>query len=61
MVAGSGTGAPPLVIVPWTVVIPLFVAGGTRLSGLLVMAYVMSPMVTDVVVKVTTPDPEFSG
>jgi hypothetical protein len=37
---------------------PLFDAGGTRFSGLLVMAYVMPPMVTEVVVKFTTPVPE---
>jgi hypothetical protein len=37
---------------------PLFDAGGTRFSGLLVMAYVMPPMVTEVVVKLTTPVPE---
>ena len=47
-----------LVICPWTVVIPLFDAGGTRFSGLLVTAYVTPPMVTAVVVKVTTPVPE---
>ena len=35
MLVGSGTGL--LVICPWTVVIPLFDAGGTRFSGLLVM------------------------
>jgi hypothetical protein len=40
------------------VVIPLFDAGGTRFSGLLVMAYVTPPMVTAVVVKLTTPLPE---
>ena len=45
-------------ICPWTVVIPLFDAGGTRFNGLLVMAYVFGPMVTDVVVKFTTPVPE---
>ena len=37
---------------------PLFDAGGTRFSGLFVMAYVMPPMVTEVVVKFTTPVPE---
>jgi hypothetical protein len=37
---------------------PLFDAGGTRFSGLLVMAYVTPPMVTEVVVKLTTPVPE---
>ena len=36
----------------------MFDAGGTRFSGLLVMAYVMPPMVTEVVVKLTTPEPE---
>ena len=56
IVAGSGTGL--LVICPWTVVIPLFDAGGTRFSGLLVMAYVTPPMVMAVVVKLTTPVPE---
>ena len=56
MVAGSGTGL--LVICPWTVVIPLFEAGGTRFSGLLVMEYVIPPMVIAVVEKVTTPVPE---
>ena len=60
MLAGSGTGL-LLVICPWTVVIPLFEAGGTRFSGLLVMAYVMPPMVTDVVVKLTTPEPELEA
>ena len=39
-------------------VIPLLDAGGTRFNGLLVMAYVFGPMVTEVVVKFTTPDPE---
>ena len=57
--AGSGTGV--LVICPCTVVIPLFEAGGTRFSGLLVMEYVMAPMVTDVVVKLTTPVPELEA
>ena len=38
--------------------IPLFDAGGTRFSGLLVMAYVTPPMVMAVVVKLTTPVPE---
>ena len=56
IVAGSGTGL--LVICPWTVVIPLFDAGGTRFSGLLVMEYVIPPIVTDVTVKLTTPLPE---
>src|SRR5678815_1526281 len=37
MLAGSGT-AGLLVICPCTVVIPLFEAGGTRFSGLLVIA-----------------------
>ena len=45
-------------ICPWTVVIPLFDAGGTRFSGLLVMEYVIPPIVTDVTVKLTTPLPE---
>ena len=36
----------------------MFDAGGTRFSGLLVMAYVMPPMDTEVVVKLTTPEPE---
>ena len=36
----------------------MFDAGGTRFSGLLVMAYVMPPMVTEVAVKFTTPEPE---
>ena len=39
-------------------VIPLFDAGGTRFSGLLVMEYVIPPIVTDVTVKLTTPLPE---
>src|SRR5215217_2788661 len=56
MLVGSGTGL--LVICPCTVVIPLFDAGGTRFSGLLVMAYVIPPMVTEVTVKLTTPVPE---
>ncbi len=56
MLAGSGTGA--LVICPCTVVIPLLEAGGTRFSGLLVIAYVTPPIVTDVTVKFTTPLPE---
>ena len=56
MLVGSGMALP--VICPWTVVIPLFDAGGTRFSGLFVMAYVMPPMVTEVVVKLTTPVPE---
>lgn len=56
MVAGSGTGL--VVINPWTVVIPLFEAGGTRFNGLLVMEYVTPPMVIAVVVKVTAPVPE---
>ena len=55
MLVGSGT---VLVICPWTVVIPLFDAGGTRFSGLLVMEYVIPPMVIEVVVKLTTPLPE---
>jgi hypothetical protein len=40
------------------VVMPLFEAGGTRLNGLFVMLYVTSPIVMDVVVKLTTPVPE---
>ncbi len=56
MLVGSGTALP--VICPWTVVIPLFDAGGTKFSGLLVMEYVMPPIVTDVTVKLTTPLPE---
>jgi hypothetical protein len=56
MLVGSGTALP--VICPCTVVIPLFDAGGTRFSGLLVMEYVMPPIVTDVTVKLTTPLPE---
>ena len=36
----------------------MFDAGGTRFSGLLVMAYVTPPMVMAVVVKLTTPVPE---
>ena len=36
----------------------MFDAGGTRFSGLLVMAYVIPPMVMAVVVKLTTPVPE---
>jgi len=59
MLVGSGTGL--LVICPWTVVIPLFEAGGTRFSGLLVIEYVTPPMVTDVVVKLTTPEPELEA
>lgn len=55
MVVGSGMG---LVINPWTVVIPLFDAGGTRFSGLLVTEYVTPPIVMAVVVKVITPVPE---
>ena len=35
ILAGSGTALP--VICPWTVVIPLFDAGGTRFNGLLVI------------------------
>lgn len=56
MLVGSGTALP--VICPWTVVIPLFDAGGTRFSGLLVIEYVIPPIVTDVTVKLTTPVPE---
>ena len=59
MLAGSGTALP--VICPWTVVIPLFDAGGTRFNGLLVMAYVIPPMFTEVVVKLTTPEPELDA
>ena len=36
----------------------MFEAGGTRFSGLLVIAYVIPPIVTSVVVKLTTPLPE---
>jgi len=36
----------------------LFDAGGTRFNGLLVIAYVIPPMVTLVVVKLTIPLPE---
>ena len=57
MLVGSGTGAPP-VICPCTVVIPLLEAGGTRFSGLFVIAYVTPPMVTEVTVKLPTPEPE---
>ena len=56
ILVGSGTALP--VICPCTVVIPLFDAGGTRVKGLLVMAYVIPPIVTEVVVKLTTPLPE---
>ena len=56
MLVGSGTALP--VICPWTVVIPLFDAGGTRFSGLLVMEYVMPPIVIEVTVKLTEPLPE---
>lgn len=59
MLVGSGMGLP--VICPWTVVIPLFEAGGTRFSGLLVIAYVIPPIVTEVVVKLTTPVPELEA
>src|SRR6478672_11901672 len=59
MLVGSGTVL--LVICPWTVVIPLFEAGGTRFSGLLVIEYVTPPMVTAVVVKLTTPVPELEA
>lgn len=59
MVAGSGTALP--VICPWTVVIPLFEAGGTRFNGLLVMAYVIPPIVIELTVKLTTPEPEFDA
>ena len=48
-------------ICPWTVVIPLFDAGGTRFNGLLVMAYVIPPIVTEVTVKLTTPEPELDA
>jgi hypothetical protein len=58
ILAGSGT---ELVICPWTVVIPLLDAGGTRFNGLLVMAYVIPPIVTEVTVKLTTPEPEFEA
>jgi hypothetical protein len=40
------------------VVIPLLDAGGTRFNGLLVIEYVIPPIVTAVVVKLTTPVPE---
>ena len=56
ILVGSGTALP--VICPWTVVIPLFEAGGTRFKGLLVMAYVIPPILTEVVVKLTMPLPE---
>ena len=56
MLVGSGTALP--VTNPWTVVIPLLEAGGTRFSGLLVMEYWIPPIVTDVTVNVTTPVPE---
>lgn len=56
MLAGSGIALP--VICPWTVVIPLFEAGGTRFNGLLVIEYVIPPIVIAVVEKVTTPVPE---
>lgn len=56
MVVGSGTALP--VICPCTVVIPLLEAGGTRFSGLFVIAYVIPPIVTDDTVKLTTPVPE---
>ena len=59
MLVGSGTGL--LVINPWTVVIPLFDAGGTRFRGLLVMEYVIPPIVIAVVVKLTTPVPELDA
>ena len=59
MLAGSGTALP--VICPWTVVIPLFEAGGTRFNGLFVIEYVIPPMVIDVTVKFTTPEPEFDA
>jgi len=59
MLAGSGTAL--LAICPWTVVIPLFEAGGTRFNGLLVMEYVIPPIVSDVTVKFTTPEPEFDA
>jgi hypothetical protein len=59
MLAGSGTALP--VICPWTVVIPLFDAGGTRFNGLLVMEYVNPPIVIDVTVKFTTPEPELDA
>ena len=56
ILVGSGTALP--VICPWTVVMPLFDAGGTRFSGLFVIAYVMPPIFTEVTVKFTTPVPE---
>ena len=56
-----GSGTVLVVICPWTVVIPLFDAGGTRFNGLLVMEYVTPPIVTDVTVKLTTPEPELDA
>lgn len=41
--------------------IPLFDAGGTRFNGLLVMEYVIPPIVTEVTVKLTTPEPELEA
>ena len=59
MLAGSGTAVEGVeVICPCTVVMPLFDAGGTRFNGLLVMLYTELPIVIDVVVKFTTPEPE---
>jgi len=58
MLVGSGTAAALPVTNPCTVVIPLLEAGGTRFSGLLVIAYSIPPMFTDVTVKLTTPVPE---
>jgi len=49
------------VICPWTVVIPLFDAGGTRFNGLLVIEYVTPPIVIELTVKVTTPEPELDA
>ena len=48
-------------ICPWTVVIPLFDAGGTRFNGLLVIEYVTPPIVIELTVKVTTPEPELDA
>jgi hypothetical protein len=59
ILAGSGTALP--VICPWTVVIPLFDAGGTRFNGLLVIEYVTPPIVIELTVKVTTPEPELDA
>ena len=55
-VAGSGTGA---VILACTDVTPLFVAGGTRGSGLLVRLYVIPLIVAELTENVTSPVLEF--